>query len=33
MQENGYLLTSFELDLLFDRLDKNQDGVVTFNEV
>jgi Ca2+-binding EF-hand superfamily protein len=33
MQNNGYILTSFELELLFERLDKNHDGKVTFNEV
>jgi Ca2+-binding EF-hand superfamily protein len=32
MQENGFYLTSFELEILFDRLDKNHDGKVTFNE-
>jgi hypothetical protein len=33
MQQNGFFLTSFEVDLLFSRLDRNMDGKVTFNEV
>jgi Ca2+-binding EF-hand superfamily protein len=32
MQENGYGLTPFEQDSLFDRIDKNKDGRISFNE-
>jgi Ca2+-binding EF-hand superfamily protein len=32
MNLNGYYLTTFELDLIFERLDRNKDGVITFNE-
>lgn len=32
MEENGASLTSFESELLMDRLDKNQDGVISYNE-
>lgn len=28
----GRILTPFELELLFQKLDKNKDGVITFNE-
>jgi Ca2+-binding EF-hand superfamily protein len=33
MAANGYILTAFELELLFDRVDKDHDGKVSFNEV
>jgi hypothetical protein len=32
MQENGYYLGQFEQDLLFNRIDKNKDGRISFNE-
>lgn len=32
MNENGFYLTTFELDIIFERLDRNRDGLVTFNE-
>ena len=33
MHSNSIYLTNFELELLFDKFDKNQDGKITFNEV
>ena len=33
MKENGSFLSSFELEILMERLDKNGDEHITFNEV
>lgn len=33
MHKNGILITKGELEILFDRLDKNKDGKISFNEV
>jgi len=33
MKDNHAYITSSELKLLFDRFDRNNDGIVTFNEV
>jgi len=32
LQENGKILQPFEIDLLIDRLDKDQDGMINYNE-
>jgi len=32
LQENGKMLQPFEIDLLIDRLDKDQDGMINYNE-
>ncbi len=32
MQKNCYYLSQFEEDLLFNRIDKNRDGRISFNE-
>ena len=31
-QQFGKILTPFESEILFDKLDKNKDGVITYNE-
>lgn len=31
-QQNGRVLSPFELELLMERLDKNKDGVISYNE-
>lgn len=33
MQKNSIFNSQFELDVLFDRFDKNKDGKISFNEV
>ena len=33
MQTNGFLLSNYELDILFCRFDKNNDRKIAFNEV
>lgn len=33
MHKNGILITKNELEILFDRLDKNKDAKISFNEV
>jgi hypothetical protein len=33
MGANGFILTPIELEMIFDRLDMNGDGRITFNEV
>jgi Ca2+-binding EF-hand superfamily protein len=33
LHKNGILITKNELEMLFDRLDKNKDGKISFNEV
>jgi len=33
MKENNFIVNHWEIDLLFDRLDKNKDGKINFNEV
>jgi len=32
LQQNGKFLQPFEIDLLVDRLDKDQDGMINYNE-
>ena len=33
MHQHGLMITNSEVDILFDRLDKNQDGKISFDEV
>ena len=32
MEENGKFMNSYEIESLIERLDKNEDGLISYNE-